>query len=408
MGLYNKDYWLSYRDSDRYNVRFNSTFQIQDEKSLNLLCHFCNETTISGMFSKYNLGELILGAYMYPINPERISNHLYYDSIQIGNTTFGGGGQKIFNRNIPPMLIFDMGSMFYKVDSYLELNDFTTVKVYLPFYGYIDLNPNDFANKWLAFRLSVNFPTGEGTYYVCVCDKEPPKYTTTPVDSMPQANVDHKYVKRVIQTVQFILGVQVPTSSSNANEHARNALLGTLKTGLGVASAIFMPSTVATTVSAVTSTSVTPRVTKTRNPNTNRLNTAYKDSGYSSTVTEQSTRETTTAEHPLEIASQTFEKSLRALSKIPYSISCEQVKNVSGLFFASTHIHVLKLTPKIKPQPQKFNHLFGKPLGETRKLSTLRGYTVMSKVHFDTPYLNSATEEEKMMLKSKLLEGVYL
>ena len=387
----NIKYWLSSRDTFRYATRFNHIFQLISESDVTMLCKKCNEETLEGFFSKTNLGDMIISLYAYPINKNMVSTGNIYNYVKAGTTTYSD----IHIRHLNPMYIFDMGTVRYNANTYLDLSGYTVIRVFLPYYGYIDLNPNDCANKYVVFRMGVDFSSGSATYYIGVCDAKPPSYTNVPANSYSYNN-DSKYDIRIIKTVTFQLGYSLPISSSDANERLRNATLAAITSTAAIAITKNPIPVLSATTPKTNITTVVP----------------VSQSGASDksfdTLLIDAPKPSTTKQYEVSGVSETMRSAAFALNQLPYTTHTEAVKNTAGLFFASTHIHFIVIKPKVKQQTSTFYHLYGRPLGEVRKLSELKGFTSITDIHLDSAGLASATNEEVLMLKEALVKGVYL
>ncbi|MBQ1348859.1 MAG: hypothetical protein IIY58_05870 [Aeriscardovia sp.] len=94
---------------------------------------------------------------------------------------------------------------------------------------------------------------------------------------------------------------------------------------------------------------------------------------------------------------------LKSLSLFP-SAQTSPAGSMSGLY-APLDLHLRRVSKKVIPDLSKFAHQYGRPLRDVRKLSTLSGFTQVSKVHLEGC---DATEGEKTQIESSLLAGVIL
>lgn len=117
-----------------------------------------------------------------------------------------------------------------KNNNFTDYKGYTTLKIYLPYLGFIDVDINECIGKYLQFRLLTDFSTGKGLYIIGVSDA-----------SITHSEAPYVYDGedddiRVISTFECDIGIEIPLGMSNVGDIKRNMLLGTLK---AVASAGF-------------------------------------------------------------------------------------------------------------------------------------------------------------------------
>lgn len=87
----------------------------------------------------------------------------------------------------------------YKRDDYLDYAPFTRYQIYLPYVGYVSLNPNDIIDGKLGLQLNVNLVTGDGMWIVYTDDNAHHKnFNGTIAD------------EQVILTIPCSLGMDIP------------------------------------------------------------------------------------------------------------------------------------------------------------------------------------------------------
>lgn len=122
----------------------------------------------------------------------------------------------IFNNPLQYCFLVGYTAITPKFYNFADFNGYTKIQCWLPYYGMVDLLPNDVMGKNVEFWLSVDYNTGSALYYICVRDT---------------ADTTTGYA-RIIQTVNFQLGFTIPLGSANAVNNIRNIALGAVK-GVG-------------------------------------------------------------------------------------------------------------------------------------------------------------------------------
>lgn len=227
------------------------------------------------------------------------------------------------------------------VSSYLELNPYRKIEVYIPFYGWYELDNGIVSGHRLLVYYSVNYEDGSGEAYLW-------DYTEN----------------RLIFSSPVQIGVQLSITSTNAEELEAqkqaaqlNMILSLVGSGLGLiggaasGNAIVAAGAGLTAVQAIT---------------------AYNN-----------------------------QKSLMFTK-------AQSVHNGAlGALYNYLKVRVRVTNVKIASSfdRDKFAHQYGRPLRQVRQLSTLSGYTQVSKVHLENC---PAFDSEKAMIESSLLSGVIL
>lgn len=298
-----------------------------------------------------------------------------------------------------------LGEYYYKVlnPTFKDFTGYTEIKVYLPFYGYVDISPNDVINKYIQFRLKVDIKTGQGIYYIGVSDTSIYLENCHPVPPNFDANV------RILQKYACQLGYSIPLNNSSTIDTIRNIMAGAVKVGgtLMLASG-FEGDSIKSTTMAVTN--VDKEVLrKQKNKKTNRLVTAGKTIT-KGTTTHSSTREVSgfSGYVKYRIGSSVIGDSVQALANAHVDVSSDKVSNSILDMNGPLHIKVVIKKPKYIEQGNDFNHIYGKPLGAVKRLGDLHGYTEPVEFHLEDDGFNKATREEKIELNNALKEGVIL
>lgn len=225
--------------------------------------------------------------------------------------------------------------------SFIDLNPYTRYEIYIPFYGWYELQYNSISNHPISVFYSVNYTDGSAEVYV--------------YDELDQ---------RYLLTAPCQLGVPLAMTSTNSQElhdqkeaAQRNAILG------GVGSAI---SIIAGIVSE------------------NPFMVAGGVTGSIGTVADYVNK-----------------------TSLMYSKSQSSHNGSVGALYSDLTLRLRITRSNIINDFDlaKFAHQYGRPLRQVRKLSTLSGYTQVSKVHLENC---PAFDSEKAMIESSLLSGVIL
>lgn len=288
---------------------------------------------------------------------------------------------------------YTLGEYHYKpyYNDFRDYEPYTVCNIYLPYYGYITLPIKEIINKYIQFRLNVDFRTGQGLYIIGVTNSSVPS-TNSPYrvnNAGTQQTLDDSNT-RIIGKYVCQLGVQIPMTSTGLADAARNLILGASKAVVSAATKTFSPSsTIGSTSDKYTST--------VRNPETGRQITAK-------TFSKESTREVT-YNHSSEDA---FTSSIDLLNNLHLHSSTDNANNPNVDFNGARSIKIVIKRAKVLPITAEYKRLYGVPLGTTQTLGDLSGYTEISRIHLEGTGFNSALDEEKMMLIKQLESGVIL
>lgn len=337
----------------------------------------------------------------YPFNVGLTSPTNREGKLEIGVSLGGGIETDITATDMAnPYWLIHMGELYYSpkftgVDSFANYNGYTKVQVWLPYVGFIDLNPNDIIDKYVQFRMKVDYYTGQAVYYVGVSSNSCPPLTGQSIPAGVLANEAYDKKIRILYTVSFQLGYDIPLSASNALDVARNFIGGAVKGVVGgVAGAI-------TTNKAVTETvSESGYSERVRNESTGRLRTQQ-----SRVLTEN--KKSVTKSHRNQIP-ETAESSVDLLNNLHMGLTGDRVNNPVMLNNGSQSIKIVTYKPKIVGKSKDYGSLYGYPLGYGVSLSSLTGFTVVSNVHVEGVDFERATLDEINEVQKFLHDGVIL
>lgn len=293
----------------------------------------------------------------------------------------------------------NLGEVYIKASfgNFADYKGYTHIKAFLPFLGFVDIDTNECMGKYLQFRLFIDFFTGKGLYSIGVSDR------SITAENAPYAEFYEDSSIRVISTFECDLGIEIPLGSSNISDIKRNLLLGAVK----VAGSTMM-------ASASVKHSMTPNISS------NTTTEAYemygrgteKGSRFKKLESSTATRTTTSVHNkPVNVLrpiSEAFDGSIDVLNKSYPNGNTDRVNDAGLMWNLSPDVFVQIYRPKMLPVDNSYNRLFGKPLGEVRKLGDLSGYTVITNVHFDDSGFKNATQKEIAMLEEAFANGIIL
>ena len=285
--------------------------------------------------------------------------------------------------------MYEMGEILIQphFNNFADYDGYSKMEVWLPFLGTVDISLNDVIGKYLKFRLGVDYISGQGIWYICVGD-EPTNATSVFVDLLEGAN------DRILSTHTCQLGIQLPIGTSNTASVYRNLIMGAVK---GVSTAL--SSYAISSLGASGGKAVTKEVKTRLNQKTgNKLitdrtqETKYDSSNY------QFGKSITTC----------FDYATDSLNNMHISASTDRSNNPTTMINTCKSIKVIRYYPKLITTDENYGKLYGYPLGQTKVLSTLSGYTEISNIHIEGEGFKSATQKEILMLKEALSDGIIL
>lgn len=376
--------WLKVRNST--NIYLDNTFRgirILSQTGVNSLADIIlNPSVLQSFFSKPEdwLSRLLYFPYNIPQRLEKQTKKL-----QIGT----------YSTNIDvydidyPSEIYEMGELLIEphFNNFADYDGYSKMEVWLPFLGTVDISLNDVLGKYLKFRLGVDYTSGQGTWYICVGDT-PTNATSIFVDL---SGVDD----RILSTHTCQLAMEIPIGTTNTANVYRNLIMGAVK---GVSTAL--SSYTVSKLGATGGTSTTKEVKTRRNKKTGRQ---YKFS----TRTVESVFDASNFQYGNAIAG-AFECATDSLNNMHISASTDRSNNPASMFNACNSVKVIRYYPKLITTDENYGKLYGYPLGQTKVLSTLSGYTEISNIHIEGEGFKSATQKEILMLKEALSDGIIL
>lgn len=271
----------------------------------------------------------------------------------------------------------NMGNIRIDGEDFSDYAGYCSAQLYFPYLGFIDYNINDIIDRDIQFWLYIDIKTGNGIYTVETYDTYD----------------DGSEYRRVISTHITKIAVEIPAGYSGAGERSLESTLKALNTGFNVATAFLFPPPVTTSLMKETKTYTR------RNPKTGRQRLQSR-SEREKTLTSQ--REIDKGE----ILSDTFTNSVSSIANAQVHTSSDRVNSISDLNFLTNTIQVVIKKPKILRTDDEYNHLFGKPLGQSRRLGDMRGFTAISKAELNG--FDGITSTELDILDSVLKDGIII
>lgn len=271
---------------------------------------------------------------------------------------------------------------------------YVTIKCYLPFVGYVDIDVNECLGKVLNFRLVVDYKTGKGMYLICVGD-------TFIFNDTPYADYEADRNLRVIATYECNIGIQIPLGKSNASDIMRNSIMSTIKVGSGLLSSAYGMSLPPTTI---TSTSTTDWEVSSRLPyKGSRMRISEKGS-----ETIAGTKTYNKPINKLSPVTDAISATADALNRSYPSGQSDRVNESSLMFYLSGSIHLVIYRPIFLESGYDYPHQFGYPYNSTARLDSVFGYTEISSAHFESDLFKNMTSNERGMLEQIMADGIIL
>ena len=342
-----------------------------------------NPNPLESFFSKPD--DWISTVMVYPFNIPLGRNGTSQGKLQLGlyDTKIGCYDLLLVSE------MYEMGEILIQphFNNFADYDGYSKMEVWLPFLGTVDISLNDVIGKYLKFRLGVDYISGQGIWYICV-GNEPTNATSIYVDLLEGAN------DRILSTHTCQLGIQLPIGTSNTASVYRNLIMGAVKGVSTALSSYAISSLGATGGKAVTKEVKTRLNQKTGNKLiTDRTQeTKYDSSNY------QFGKSITTC----------FDYATDSLNNMHISASTDRSNNPTTMINTCKSIKVIRYYPKLITTDENYGKLYGYPLGQTKVLSTLSGYTEISNIHIEGEGFKSATQKEILMLKEALSDGIIL
>ena len=339
----------------RFNLPFNPDMRINRAFILSafhmetLTGFLCSVTSgqISELFE--NASDNIISMRMYPFN---IIDTLDIPSkpgdvpVKIGNLEVKYKGETLWAYEISSARKYNFSAGSFDVpgatDSYLDLSPYTQYELFLPYYGYLSIDPSEINNYHVDIEYIIDFNSGDATI---VLQRQP-----------ISENSYKKEKYEIFRIIDCKIAIDIPLLGSNASEVLRNNLasgasvLGSIVTAAGSAMTGFVPGIAGGITGAIAAGNAMISA------NQRRYN------------------------------------------------SGEMSGQISPLFLPQNPIlYITRLTPET---PENYNQLFGKPCGRFAVLSEVTGFTKVSTAHIDgfaTALQNEKNEVDRLLKEGIIL-----
>lgn len=284
----------------------------------------------------------------------------------------------------------------YTSDDYwfYDYAPYTTVRMYLPYYGWIDLPTNEVMGKLVNVYYAIDWQTGTLMYYVTVGD----------------GITDDEASTRILSKVTCKIGVQIPIGSTNFLEIRRNAIMQ----GVTVAASL-----AATALSGVPVWGQSPNMststttTTAENYSEAQARGDYKGarmrpvSSHTSTTNVNRTRVINYEphNHTRETLNLIANASTTALNNYFGTASSEITRDVSLEQYATRTVHMVVYHPKFKV-PTNFEKFYGRPCVRLCTIGEMKGFSTFTDVHLES--ISNATQAELNEIMGLLTSGVII
>lgn len=372
-----------------------------------------NVDILAEAISTPNAQTIFFGAYenwlsslvFFPINFIKDLTKIQYVKLD-GNVIAGKGAKRVRGVSYEDQFKsgFTLGEYFVKpkFNDFRDYEPYTSFRIYLPYYGNIELPCNEIMNKWLQFRLAVDPFTGQAVYYICTTNNSVPWNKDNPY-RISGANAITPYgiydrQSKIIGVYNFQLGAVIPISSTGSVDVARNLTMGAIRLGAALASSGISEAIGAyQTVSTVTD----KTVRKTFNKKNPQGKTDWTRERERRTVSDSS-------QHQKAVRmNECFSTAAQALASLALSPTSDKPNNLLVNNIGCESIKIIRKTARFVDTGTGYAKLYGYPVGTVYKLSDLSGYTVISSCHLDGSGF-TGTLEEKLMIEEALGDGIIL
>lgn len=310
------------RGSDGYNrilqTNFSTVYQIHGLDNYNNLLKVLQKKGFSNWIKN------LFGDTSQAINSMRVYPML--SSSKFGGSTgpqikiAGNWYDDIYNTRLDynASKIYTIGRFNFVTENFTDYEPYTSMQLYIPFMGFIDLPVNEIANKvmWLKYHIDVH--TGIATAYISVDD-------------------------HIIVTKSEKIGIDIPWGTYNAGENIKNIISTLVSTAISIY------------------TIQTSGVGKTGKLLKNKKIKALRRIGTG-------------------IAAAKGAQGIAENLQIRYERGGTAGDMSLGLM--PTHPYIIKRKNTLVPIDEAdYAHEYGKPLSESRVLSQLKGYTIIEEIH---------------------------
>lgn len=321
----------------------------------------------------------------FPINVTRKSTQMFL--------TVGGVNTEIpcYDINAHHDFGYTLGEFHYTgyYNDFRDYEPYTTFKVYLPFYGFVDIPIAEVIGEYIQFRLKVDFATGQAIYTIGV------NYQSVSSPNAPFIFGTDDATTRIISTHSFNIGTSIPLGQTGMADAIRNVSMSVVK-GAATAAGAYAVSALGSTGG----TSTTREITTARNPLTGRQ-------VRSGTVTRETRYDGGNYQRGRAINA-AFDVATDSLANMSLKPSTDVPNNPFITDQGPRSIYLVWERAIVADATPDYCSLYGRPLGSVYQLDLVHGYTEVSAIHFEGTGFNSATSKEMALIEQAFSDGVIL
>lgn len=297
----------------------------------------------------------------------------------------------------------DIRKTFYSTESYLipnyynnyaDYKGYTTIKLYLPFIGNVDLDPNLIVGKYITITTSIDILSGTAKYDILSSDN----YLTNIIESryIDEDTFDNAII---VGSFEADITIDIPLGQSGFSDRMRNIALGAIKTVGSIALSGFGQPTVTTSEKTFSDKTF---VNRKYNPRKNVMQPT------NSVTVSGGTQKTVTKHHPRPMSvSEIISDSLDVVNNLNVSSNSDRSNSANSYLyntrnFILTFYRPLFLFDENSNEYNDYKHLYGLPCGKTDYIGKFDGFTVISNLHIEGEDFALITEEECDILHEEL------
>lgn len=282
------------------------------------------------------------------------------------------------------------------VPKWYDYNGYTTIKVYLPFYGEVEIPPNEIIDREVRVYYAID-PSGDLLYFITALE-----YSTD------TSHGSHK----VIGKYRTNIAVDIPFGSSNLNDVNKNLILTSINTGI---SALALMAGIAVPPVATSTIETSPTISTERTVVRARGEGKYsrmRDIGSTETTIAtggtSTTKTYTSRPNVAQVLSDVASNSINSLNNKSTKFTGEIAVKPNLEQFGPTQVIMSICRPRLVEDNHA--HYIGLPLNKYDVIGNYRGFTKVSGVRFGefniTGPIPTLTEIDK--IHSMLMDGIII
>lgn len=378
-----------YSDASYKSTAFCRSLVLESENALTVMVNKFNDAFSNISSFKNEISSII----WYPVKPQFLMQNEGWFPMTTTKPDFDYLTNPILCRYIDTSHMYDVCKKkiegFY--NSFLDYKGYTYIKLFLPYFGFIDVDVNEVMNRTLYVKLGVDFTNGSALYIIA----------TKSLDDLPDEKL------KLISTFGFEIGSELSLGSSNYADMKRNMYLGAVRVAAsaaitaytGIPSSIPLPQQEVLTV-------------KSQGYNSYALSTQLANKQLSTTVTPQLNLEPIETSIPInlpDIPAETIMNNVNSLGKIYPTSPCDRVNDGNLMSFLNTKsVYIYIYRPNVVAFPEDYKEYYGLPVGKVMNLNDCYGFTKISSIHFEDINTDDITDSEIDLITKYLFEGVIL